>query len=68
MKTRGLFKRMEVIKNIGLKSVIATALVFLLTVVATVVGGFRLYQSTKDSIELRGKVNAVQSAKGWTAT
>ena len=54
---------MEVIKNIGLKSVIATALVFLLTVVATIVGGFRLYQSTKDSIELRGKVNAVQSAK-----
>ena len=27
VKTRGLFRKMEVIKNIGLKSVIATALV-----------------------------------------
>ena len=62
-KTRGLFKKMEVIKNIGLKSVLATTLVFLLTVAATGVGGYQLYKSTKESIELRGKVNAVQSAK-----
>ena len=54
---------MEVIKNIGLKSVLATTLVFLLTAAATGVGGYQLYKSTKESIELQGKVNAVQSAK-----
>ncbi len=63
VKTRGLFRKMEVIKNIGLKSVIATTLVFLLTAAATGVGGYQLYKSTKESIELQGKVNAVQSAK-----
>ena len=52
-----------VIKNIGLKSVIASTLAFLLTVAATCVGGYRLYQSTKESIHLKGKINAVQSAK-----
>ena len=55
VKTRGLFRKMEVIKNIGLKSVIATTLVFLLTAAATGVGGYQLYKSTKESIELRGK-------------
>ena len=40
VKTKRLFKKMEVIKNIGLKSVIATTLVFLLTVAATGVGGY----------------------------
>ena len=49
IKTRGLFKKMEVIKNIGLKSVLATTLVFLLTAAATGVGGYQLYKSTKES-------------------
>ena len=57
------FKIRDVIKNIGAKSIIASLLVFLLTVAATCVGGYHLYTSTKESIELQGRVNAVQSAK-----
>ena len=53
----------EVIKHIGARSVIASTLVFLLTVAATCVGGYQLYHSTKESIHLRGEVNAVESAK-----
>lgn len=55
----------EVFKNIGTKSLIATVFVFLLTVAATFVGGIRLYNSTKDSIVLQGKVNAQQSAMSF---
>ena len=55
----------DVIKNIGAKSIIASLIVFLLTVTATCVGGYRLYASTKESNELRGRVNAVQSAKAF---
>lgn len=62
VKTRD-FKIRDVIKNIGAKSITASLLVFLLTVAATCVGGHRLYSSTKESIELQGRVNAVQSAK-----
>ena len=53
----------EVINNIGLKSIIASAFVFLLTVAATCAGGIQLYRSTKESIHLQGRVNAVESAK-----
>ena len=62
-KNQGFVEENGSHKNIGLKSVLATTLVFLLTVAATGVGGYQLYKSTKESIELRGKVNAVQSAK-----
>ena len=55
----------EVFKNIGTKSLIAAVIVFLLTVAATFVGGIRLYNSTKDSIVLQGKVNAQQSAMSF---
>ena len=61
MKNR--FHIRDVFKNIGAKSIIASLLVFLLTVAATCVGGYYLYTSTKESIELQGRVNAVQSAK-----
>ena len=61
MKRR--FKVREVIKHMGVRSVVASALVFLLTVAATCAGGYQLYKSTKESIHLQGKVNAVQSAK-----
>ena len=53
----------EVIKNMGAKSVIASSLVFLITVAATCAGGYHFYRTTKESICLQGKVNAVQSAK-----
>ena len=43
----------------------ASLLVFLLTVAATCVGGYYLYRFTKESIELQGRVNAVQSAKEY---
>ena len=61
MKRR--FKVREVIKHMGVRSVVASALVFLLTVAATCAGGYQLYKATKESIHLQGKVNAVQSAK-----
>ena len=51
------------IKNMGSKSIIAFLLLFLLTVAAICVGGYKLFRSTKDSIHLQGRVNAVQSAK-----
>ena len=47
------FKIRDVIKNIGAKSIIASLLVFLLTVAATCVGGYHLYTSTKESISCR---------------
>lgn len=53
----------EVVRHMGRRSVIASTLVFLLTIAATCVGGYQLYRSTKESIQLQGKVNAVQSAK-----
>ena len=63
MVKTGDFKIRDVLKNIGAKSIIASLLVFLLTVAATCIGGYYLYTSTKESIELQGRVNAVQSAK-----
>ena len=51
-----------VFKNIGFKSIIATFIVFFLTVAATFVGGLQLYHSTKENIVLQGEVNAKQSA------
>lgn len=53
----------EVFKNMELRSVIASLLVFLLTVSATFALGFLLYRSTKNSIILQGEVNTEQSAK-----
>ena len=61
MNERNRFR--DIIKNIGFRSVLSTTLVFLLTVLATCVGGYRLYQATKESIHLQGKVNAVESAR-----
>ena len=58
---RGNLKK--VIKNIGVKSVVLSILVFLLTVGATAMGGYQLYQSVKESIHLQGRANSVQSAK-----
>ena len=65
MSRASRFKIQEVVKNIGAKSIIASLLVFALTVAATCVGGYWLYGSTKESIELQGKVNAVEAAKDF---
>ena len=53
----------DVIKNMGARSVLISTLVFLFTVAATCAGGYQFYRTTKESIYLQGKVNAVQSAK-----
>ena len=53
----------EVIKNLGARSVLISTLVFLFTVAATCAGGYQFYRTTKESIRLQDKVNAVQSAK-----
>lgn len=52
----------SVLKNIGLKSIIPTLIVFSLTVAATFVGGIQLYRATKENTVLQGEVNAKQSA------
>ncbi|MBR2529164.1 MAG: response regulator [Blautia sp.] len=52
-----------VIQSIGTKSAIVALLVFLLTIAATCAGGYRLYRTTKEEIDLQGKVNAVEAAK-----
>ncbi len=61
----GKARMREVVNNIGAQSIIALFLMFLLAVAATCVGGWYLYSSTKESIELQGKVNAVRSAKEY---
>lgn len=53
----------EVLQNIGRKRIVASLLVFLLTVAATCIVGYEFYRATKESIRLRGELNAVQSAK-----
>ena len=57
------FSFRQVVRNMGTRSVVASTLVFLLTFAVTCVGGYRFYQTTKESIRLQGRVNAVQSAK-----
>ena len=63
MEKKGTFR--DIVKSIGTRGVIATTLVFLFTVAATCVGGYRFYQTTKEGIYLQGRVNAVQSAKAF---
>ncbi|MBP5280321.1 MAG: response regulator [Erysipelotrichaceae bacterium] len=53
----------EVVRNMGRRNIIASSVVFLLTVAVTFAGGYRLYVSVKQGINLQGRVNAVQSAK-----
>ena len=59
------FSVREIVRNIGAKSIAASLLVFLLTVAATCVGAYSLYNSTKESIELQGRVSAVQASKDY---
>ena len=61
MKKRSKFR--NVVASIGARALIASLLVFLLTVAATCVASWQLLKSTKESIHLQGKVNAVESAK-----
>ncbi len=63
MKNADRFSFRQVIHNMGARSVVASTLVFLLTFAVTSVGGYRFYQTTKESIRLQGRVNAVQAAK-----
>ena len=53
----------EIIKNMGIRSLVALTVVFLLAVAVTCAGGYRFYQATKEGVYLRGRVNAVQSSK-----
>ena len=55
----------DVLKNIGTRSIIASVIVFLLTVAVTFTGGIHLYRATKESIVLQGAVNAEQSAMSF---
>lgn len=52
----------KIIKNIGVRIVILSLIVFVLTIAATAVGGVEFYRSVKESIQLQGKMNSVQSA------
>ena len=63
MKKRSKFR--NVVASIGARALIASLLVFLLTVAATCVASWQLLKSTKESIHLQGKVNAVESAKAF---
>ena len=63
MKNKRRFSFKEVVGNMGTRSVVASTLVFLLTIAVTCVGGYQFYRTTKESIHLQGRVNAVQSAK-----
>ena len=55
----------RIVNNVGTRSVAALVLVFLLTIAVTGLGCYQLYRSTKESIHLQGRVNAVQSAKDF---
>lgn len=57
------FSLRELFKTMGMKSVLVSMLMFLLTVTVTCIVGFQFYRTTKDNIHLQGRVNAVQSAK-----
>ena len=56
-----------VFRNIGARTIIASMVVFLLTVALTLVGGVSLYRSTREDLELMGRMNAVQSARDFDA-
>ena len=57
------FKVRDIIRNIGARSIIASLLVFFLTVGATAAAAYLLYNSTKETLHLQGRVNVVESAK-----
>ncbi len=61
------FRIKDVFRNMGIRSVIAPMLVFLLTVVMTCIGSYRYYKATREEIYLQGRVNAVESAKEYDA-
>ncbi len=63
MGTKKDYTIRERIKNVGVRSIAVTLLVFLFTAALTCVGGYHAYRATKESIQLQGKVNAVQAAK-----
>ena len=53
----------SVIRNMGARSIAASALVFLITVAVTCLAGFQFYRTIKENIRLQGHMNAVQSAR-----
>ena len=53
----------EVVKNMGWWSILSSLLVFLVTVAVTGVVGINFFRTTRDNIELQGRVDAVQAAK-----
>jgi hypothetical protein len=60
------FRIKDVFRNMGIRSVIAPMLVFLLTVVMTCIGSYQYYKATREEIYLQGRVNAVESARNTT--
>lgn len=63
MNVHTRIKMKEVIRNMGLQAILLSMLVFVITIGITFVVGYQFYNTTKDSIRLQGKINAVQSAK-----
>lgn len=63
MRAYRRIKVKEVIRNMGIRTILLSVLVFLTTIGITFVVGYQFYNTTKDSIRLQGKINAVQSAK-----
>lgn len=63
MNVHTRIKMKEVIRNMGMQAILLSMLVFVITIGITFVVGYQFYNTTKDSIRLQGKINAVQSAK-----
>lgn len=63
MSVNRRIKVKEVVRNMGFRSILLSMLVFMITIGITIVVGYQFYNTTKDSIRLQGKINAVQSAK-----
>lgn len=54
-----------ILKNVGIRSLVASAILFLLAIAATLLAGTQLYHYTKESLLLQGEVNAVRAAREY---
>ena len=57
----------KVLKNLGRRQLTALILSFLLTGAAILFIGYSFYRSTKAELELRGKMDVIQSAERFNA-
>ena len=60
---KGWFKVRRIISNIGTRSILLSIAAFLFTVILTAEVGYQFYCTTKETIHLKGEVNAVESAR-----